>query len=147
MKRIILLSIIIALTTTLKAQYATPRTGTGTGNDNTYRALNFRYLPVTDATGNDTVKLNLNAYHTSVSLPALTDSITFNFTSVANCYLGDEVVFTVKNTSGGTKVKFGGSNYQVGSGGSVLTLTASKRATIKFVFDGTTWLEAGRLVQ
>jgi len=129
------------------AQSTTPRTGNATNVDNTYRVLSYKFLSVTDAVGVDTVKLNTTKYHTEVSIPSLTDSLCVQFTSVANAYYGDEINFQVKNSAGGTKLKFIGSNFQVGSGTATLTLTASKRANIKFIFDGTTWVEVSRLVQ
>jgi len=129
------------------AQTVTPRGGTGANNDNTYRALTLKYVVATDAAANDTTKLNLNAYNTLVKLSPLTDSTNFNFTPITRCYFGDQVTFLIKNSSTGTKVKFVGSNVQVGSGTATLTVTASKRAVISFVFDGTTWVEAYRIVQ
>lgn len=145
MKNILLFTLLIFSLSTF-AQSTTPRTGTSTGSDNTYRVLNYKFIPVTDATGVDTVKVNTRHYHTEVSIPILKDSVCVQFTSVANAYYGDEINFCAISTTG-TKLKFIGSNYEVGSGTSTLTITATKRANIRFIFDGTKWVEVSRLVQ
>lgn len=152
MKKISFLLICLSMSLAIFAQHTTPRTGTGPNNDNTYRALTFDYKAVTDAVGLDTSKLNLNAYHTQVVIASLVDSVAFNFTSVTNCYLGDEVEITIKNSAGGTAVKWAGTHVQTATtttGGAVgtLYLTASKRANITFVFDGVTWVERSRMAQ
>ena len=86
-------------------------------------------------------------YHTEISIPSLTDSTNIRVSNTANSYYGDELCVRIINTSTGTKVKFIGGTFEFGSGTSVMTLTASKRANIKFVFDGTKWVEVSRLVQ
>ena len=146
MKNILILFSALFFVASASAQVATPRTGTGPNNDNTYRAMTQNWKVVTDAAGNDTAKLNLNAYKTIVKI-ALVDSVSINFTPITRCYAGDEVQFLVKNSAGGTKVKFVGSNVEGDSGIGSLTLTASKRANVIFTFDGTTWLEKSRVVQ
>jgi len=141
--------------TTISAQYTTPRWGTGANNDNTFRAMTFKYLAVTDAAGLDTIKIVPNAYHTQVTIPALTDSVAINVTSVAKSYLGDKIEITVINTSSGKCVKWAGSNISpatiatIGGGGSQLyiTSTSGKRGNIVFVFDGVKWVEEHRMAQ
>lgn len=155
MKKIVSIFILILSVVALNAQHTTPRWGTGKNNDNTFRAMTFVYKAVTDATGTDTLKLVPNAFHTQVTIPALTDSVTLNVTSVANSYLGDKIEVTVINAGTGTCVKWGGSNISpktiagIGGGGSQLYLTASanKRANIVFVFDGVKWVEETRMAQ
>jgi hypothetical protein len=109
--------------------------------------LNYKFYSVTDAIGNDTTTVVPKNYHTEVSIPILVDSISIKVTNTANSYYGDELCVCIINSSSGTKVKFIGGTFEVGSGTSVITLTASKRANIKFVFDGTKWVEVSRLVQ
>lgn len=154
MKNIIAI-ILIAFAVSVNAQSTTPRWGTGANNDNTFRAMTFKYVAVTDAAGLDTVKIVPNAYHTQVTIPALTDSVAINVTSVAKSYLGDKIEITVINTSSGKCVKWAGSNISpatiagIGGGGSQLyvTSTANKRANIVFVFDGVKWVEEHRMAQ
>ena len=150
MKKIVSIFILILSVVALNAQTTTPRTGTGANNDNTFRAMTIKYVAVADAAGNDTVKLNLNAFKTLVPV-ALTDSVSINLTPVTRCYLGDQVQFLVTNTSGAGKVKFIGSNFEVSSdstyGGSTLSVASSKRAQMVFTFDGVKWVETSRITQ
>lgn len=153
MKKVFLIFTFAFTMFALNAQHTTPRTGTGANNDNTYRALTFKYKSHTDAVGLDTLKLNLDAYHTQVTCASVVDSFAVNFTSVANCYLGDVCEITVINSASGTCVKWAGSNIAIstiptiGGGASQLYLAASKRATIRFVFDGTKFVEQCRMAQ
>ena len=147
MKKIVSILISVFAVALAFAQSTTPRSGTGANNDNTFRALTFKYVAATDGTGNDTTKLNLNAYSTYVTV-TVNDSTNFNFTPITRCYAGDKLTVQVKNTSGsGHKVKFVGSNVQGASGVGSITLTSAAWAVIEFVFTGTTWLETNRVVQ
>jgi len=142
-----IITLLCALTLSVGAQSVTPRTGNATNTDNTYRVLNYKFYSVTDAIGNDTTTVVPKNYHTEVSIPILVDSISVKVSNISNSYYGDELCVRIINSSAGTKVKFIGGTFEVGSGTSVITLTASKRANIKFVFDGTKWVEVSRLVQ
>jgi hypothetical protein len=124
------------------AQYSTPRTGTGANNDNTFRALTFSYYKANDNAGADTVRLALNAYTTHITVPVLADSVCFNFSSVAKCYLGDVVKFSAIGVSG-AKLKFVGNNF-VASSNSIV-LSSGLRCNISFIFDGVKWQETGRV--
>lgn len=147
MKKIVFLSLFVAMASVALAQNTVPRYGIATNQDNTGRVMTWKYLKPTDAAGADTVKLFPKAYTTVVQFTAL-DSLAFNVTNLAQSYVGDELEFIVTNIAGsGHLVKFVGSNWQMGSGGAAITLTASKRANIFFVFDGTFWVENSRLVQ
>lgn len=147
MKKLLLFASFLVFATVSFAQNTTPRFGNAKNQDNTGRVATWRYITPTDAAGADTVKLLPHSYTTIVQYTAA-DSLAFNVTSLANCYVGDELQFLVTNVSGsGHQVKFVGSNWQVGSGGASITLTASKRANINFIFDGTYWVETSRLVQ
>ena len=122
------------------SQSATPRTGVGVFHDNTFRAMTIKNVAVTDTVAYDTVQLSLNAYKTLVSIPVLSDTLTFLFPSVASCYLGDEVTIMA---IGSGKLNFAGPN--VTNGGHVLTV--STRANITFIFDGTIWSAEYSVVQ
>jgi len=155
MKNIIIAFALIFSVATISAQSTTPRWGTGANNDNTFRAMTFKYVAITDAAGLDTINIVPNAYHTQIKVASLVDSFALNVTSVAKSYLGDKIEITVINSSTGKCVKWAGSNISpatiaaVGGGGSQLyvTSTANKRANIVFVFDGVKWVEEHRMAQ
>lgn len=145
-KFLTIISTLLLVTIAVSAQSTTPRFGITAGQDNTGRVLNYRWYNPTDAAGADTVNLAPRAYSTVIKYSAV-DSLAFDVTSTASCYAGDHLRFMVTNSSGsGHLVKFIGSNWQLSSSGNI-TLTASKRATIDFIFDGTYWVETGRMVQ
>ena len=91
----ILFALFILVGFAAQEQSVTPRTGTGANNDNTYRALTFKFATIADAAGADKTKLSLNAFNTQVRV-SLVDSSAVSFPSVANCYIGDVVKFTAK---------------------------------------------------
>ena len=137
----------VCLSFAASAQTVTPRTGTGANNDNTYRAATFSYKAISDATGIDTVKLNLNAFNNRVKV-ALADTVALNLTPITNCFYGDVLIVTVTNSTGAGALKFIGSNVETTDGSSGrLYITSAKRANISFVFDGAKWVETGRVVQ
>jgi len=137
----ILFALFILVGFAANAQTATPRTGTGANNDNTFRALTFKYYAAADAVGADTVKLSLNAYNTHIKV-TLQDSLAFSFPSIANCYLGDVVKFTINGATSGNKIKLLGSNYVAAS--SSLAISTGLKAYIEFIFDGFKWVEVSR---
>jgi hypothetical protein len=138
----IFLALFILVGFAASAQSVTPRTGTGANNDNTFRALTFKFYSAVDAAGADTVKLALNGYTTHISVPVLVDSLAFSFSSVAKCYVGDVVKFTAIGVSG-SKIKFIGNNFNAASNS--ITLSTGLRANISFIFDGVKWQETGRV--
>jgi hypothetical protein len=137
----ILFALFILVGFAASAQTTTPRTGTGANNDNTFRALTFKYVAIADAAGADTVKLSLNAYNTQIKV-ALVDSSAVTFPSVANCYLGDVVKFTVNGTTSGNKLKLVGNNFVATS--SSLAVSTGLKAYLEFIFDGYKWVEVSR---
>jgi len=143
----LIIAISILFSVGVNAQTVTPRFGTGANNDNTFRTLTVNYQKPVDAAGNDTIKLNLNAWSNIVRIDTLRDSLNINFTPLTKCFYGDKVQVTVKNGANAGKVKFVGSNVEVGASGLTLSITAAKRAVIEFVFDGYKWLETNRIVQ
>jgi len=142
MKKLFLGLFLFAVTFTVSAQSTSPRLGTGANNDNTGRALNYNYVTVTDASGNDSKTLVPSAYSTVVRV-ALTDSITFASPTVTKSYAGDNLRIVASGASG-TKVKFGSTNF-ISAG--TATLSTGGRSVITFIFDGAKWVEAGRVTQ
>lgn len=137
----ILFALFILVGFAAQAQSITPRTGTGANNDNTYRALTFKFATVADAAGADTTKLSLNAYNTQVRV-SLVDSSAVSFPSVANCYLGDVVKFTINGTTSGNKLKIVGNNFTAAS--TSVAVSTSLKAYLEFIFDGYKWVEVSR---
>jgi hypothetical protein len=124
------------------AQSTSPRFGTASNKDNTFRTLTNKLVTVTDASGADSVTLAPNGYNNIVVVNAL-DSLTFKSPTVTKCYLGDELTLVINGTSG-DKVKFTGTNW-VSAG--TATLSSGLNAVIRFVFNGSKWIEASRVVQ
>jgi hypothetical protein len=149
MKRILILAVsFIALVNCSFGQTATPRFGITPNQDNTGRILTYRFIHATDTTGADTVNLVPSSWETLVLLNPIVDGLSFNVSTVSNTYAGDWLTFQMVNGStAGNIVKFIGTNFQFGSGGSSITFKASGRAYISFRFDGTYWVETMRMVQ
>ena len=133
---------------TASAQNTIPRFGITPNDDNTGRILTYRYFVAVDNPGADTVNLAPRAWETIILINPVVDSLAFNISSLVNCYVGDRLTFQALNSPGsGHLLKFIGANYQTGSGGPAIALTSGKRANITFRFDGTAWVETGRIVQ
>lgn len=137
-------SLILALVVCfgVNAQSTTPRFGTTPNQDNTGRALNYKWVGKTDATGNDTLKIVPSAYKTILRL-TLTDSLGVNVTSTSKSYAGDQIQIIASGASG-TKVTFKGTAWQTAG---TATLSSGGFAVIGLVFSGTKWIEASRVVQ
>jgi len=137
---ILILALVVCFS--VNAQSTTPRFGTTPNQDNTGRALNYKWVGKADATGNDTLKIVPNAYNTILRL-TLTDSLGVNVTSTVKSYAGDQIQIIASGASG-TKVTFKGSNWQTAG---TATLSTGGFAVIGLVFTGTKWIEANRVVQ
>ena len=146
MKKIILfLSILFAFAINAEAQNTVPRYGITPNADNTGRVLTYAYAAVTDKAGKDSITITANAFQTNY-INTVTDSVAF-IANVTNCYAGDHITFIfIKGTGTGTALWLG-SNWKLSTANYRLSLTASKRTTIDFIFDGTYWLETGRVTQ
>ena len=144
------LFIIFALITfSVSAQSVNPRFGIVKSDDNTGRVLTYKFNNTNDAIGADTVKLSPNAWETLVVPSAtITDSLSYSLRSLSTSYTGDFLIFSFTNSTGANhKIKFVGAGWQFSSSGSSITLTTAKKARISFMFDGTVWIETGRMVQ
>jgi hypothetical protein len=149
MKNFLSIVFMLAFSIGLFAQSTNPRFGIVKNDDNTGRVLTYKFVSTVDATGADTIKLNPSAFETLI-IPSATikDSVSYSLNSLTSSYAGDVIVCNFTNSSGsGHKVKFVGSGWQFSSSGSSITLTTVKRAVISFRFDGTAWVETGRMVQ
>ena len=124
------------------AQSTSPRFGTTSNKDNTFRTLTNKLVTVTDAAGADTVTLATTGYNNLIKIAAL-DSLTLGSPTVTKCFLGDQMTLLVTGTSG-DKLKFTGPNW-ISAG--TATLSSGLKAVITFIFDGAKWVESGRVVQ
>ncbi|CAB4126198.1 hypothetical protein UFOVP153_50 [uncultured Caudovirales phage] len=137
----ILFALFILVGFAANAQSITPRTGTGANNDNTYRALTFKFSTIADAVGADTTKLTLSAFNTHVRV-SLVDSSAISFPSVAKCYIGDVVKFTINGGTSGNKLKIVGNNFVAAS--TSVAVSTGLKAYLEFIFDGYKWVEVSR---
>lgn len=145
MKKIIFLLFAFTFTSAVIAQNVLPRFKTATYGREAGTKLNA-YVAATDATGTDTVVLKPQAAKTIVAITVV-DSVTFQFSSVKNSYVGDEVVIIAKNGSGAThRIKVATTNATTSSSGDV-TLASTLGAVIRYIFNGVKWVEASRAVQ
>lgn len=129
---------------TAQAQSTAPRFGTTAGRDNTGRMFTYKIQTLTDAAGNDTLTVNPSAWQTQGKITAVDSvSISFNNTSA---YYGDSYNLLITGASGTHYVRFVGSKYIIGATGNI-TLTSTKGCFIRFVFDGSKWVESARVLQ
>lgn len=143
MKKIIFILTLVVFAFGANAQSTSPRFGTTTGSDNTGRVLTYKYQTVTDASGADSTTLNPNAWKTIVRV-ALTDSIYFKSPVVTRSFAGDQLVIVASSSASGKKVKFAGTNFITAG---TATTSTNNRAVITLIFDGSKWVESGRIVQ
>jgi len=143
MKNLFSIAILIAFVATSFAQSTSPRFGTGNNQDNTGRALTYKYVSVTDAAGADSVIAKPSAFQTIYRV-TLTDSLTFKQPVVTTSYAGDNMIIICSAATGTPKLKFTGSNWL--TAGSA-TLSTNLRSVIRLVFDGAKWVETGRYTQ
>jgi hypothetical protein len=116
---------------------ATSRITPGVNQDITSRVLTNDYqAPVFTATISPVVF----AARTVIGPVALTAALTFN-PSIAQSFIGDELVVMFTNGTAGALVVTTGANI---SSLGTLSVTAAKKGTIYMVFDGATWVESGR---
>lgn len=148
--------VVLAISFASHAQQTTPRFGVGTnafGGSNGVKYVQSVALNNTnDAAGADTIKLFGNVFRQYVSpKDSLKDSIVYRFKSLASCYPYDELIFNFYAGKASKKIRF--SNRILSAfvfstaGDSTTTLAANKRMRITFIFDGTKWLETGKVVQ
>ena len=114
------------------------RFGIASHEDNTGRVLTNYYVKPAYAS---TISVNLNASKSYVAPAQLTGASTINAV-VTNCVEFDEAQF-VFSADGTNRVVTFGTNFKTSG---TVTVTASKYATVKFVFNGTYWIEVSRTI-
>lgn len=143
MKKILSLCVALAMfAMAATSQSTTPRFGITPNQDNTGRALTYKYVAKTDVAGVDTLKTVPNAW-TTIYRVTLTDTLSLQVTSVTKCFTGDQIQVVASGASG-LRLKFVGTNWITAG---VVNLSTLGRAVVHFVFDGSKWVEASRVVQ
>ena len=147
MKKIILLSFIFALGFSInsEAQNTVPRYGITPNADNTGRVLTYAFTAITDKAGKDSFTIAANAFQTNY-IATVADSVAY-LGNVTNCYAGDHITFVFIKAAGTGTALFLGGNFKTSTASVRVSLTANKRTTIDFIFDGTYWLETSRVTQ
>lgn len=115
------------------------RFGTASDQDTTGRTLTYALLSPAYAA---TIALVVNAFKTFCQYALLTGALTTTANTTGN-YIGDTLVCLFLADGTNRTVTF-----STGFAPSAtLVVTASKRASCSFVWDGTAWVETGRAIQ
>jgi len=115
-----------------------PRFGITPSDDNTGRVITYSYYNPAYAS---TIAVAPNASSTSYIVQQLTGALTLTASTGAALPL-DKITFVFSSDSTNRVVTFGTGFSSSGT----LTVTASKKATASFVYDGTSFVELSRTV-
>lgn len=147
----------LAICSEAQAQQTTPRFGVGVnffgGNNGVKYTPSFSLNNTNDVAGLDTVKLFGNVFVQNVApADSVRDSLVYCFKSIASCYPYDQLTFNfIGSNKAGLKIKFRNKYTSAfvftTAADSTLAIAAKKRTRITFVFDGTKWIETGKVVQ
>lgn len=133
-----------------------PRFSTESRGDNTGRVLTYAVISTTDLAQAtlDTLTIRPTAYQTLVCMKVgtamqnLSDSVCYKFSSANTNYrLGDQVTFMISKGTGAGKIKFGGSQYILSTASAAVAIAANKTLIMRFVWNGSKWVEASRMIQ
>ena len=139
MKKIITLSIIAIL---FAFNADAQRFGITAGKDNTGRVLTYNYLtPAYSATITITPAI-AGKYKTVIKPATLTGNAEIDITDTYSVVC-DELTFIFTSDGTGRVVTFDNNFIVYGT----LTLVASKKGTVTFVYDGTNYVETARTIQ
>ncbi|MFL5807935.1 MAG: hypothetical protein ACJ749_00360 [Flavisolibacter sp.] len=119
------------------AASTTPRFGTAAGDDNTGRVITHDFKRPAYAA---TVNLKPNASKTFAFFATLTGAITINV-DTSRAFAGDELIIVLAS-DGTSRTATLGTGTKTTSG--TIAPAISKKASIRFVFDGTDWVEFSR---
>jgi hypothetical protein len=137
MKKLFSLIFLICLAIVSMAQIATPRFGTTPNSDNTGRVTTFGVIGKTYST---TVSVTPNSYETFVNVATLTGDATINAVTTVTHKYDQMNVLLASDTS--TRTVTLGTGFATTLG--TLAITPSTKAYLKFIFDGTAWIELTR---
>lgn len=157
MKRLLfalLLLVSLVVSTTITAQSTSARF---TDRYPSYANLGLSYRAYTEVVGFDSIKLAPNTYNNHYKVTITTDSCILTLAPTTPSYFLDRMTIVINNTValarpvyfyGGTGGKTPTTRWlMTASGTTTLTVAASKKAIIQFIFDGANWCETGRAVQ
>lgn len=133
MKRHIGILMFLVLSFAVTAQHTVPRFGILKNQDNTGRVLTYGYAAPAYAA---TYVVNSSYYEMTVKIGTLTGALTLT-SNVTKNYVGDKLNILLTDDGSGRVVTFGTG---FTSGGNI-TMTASAKATIYFVFNGVGWFQ------
>ena len=137
MKKIFAILILCVFAIAVNAQIATPRFGTLKNQDNTGRVLNYA---VDAKTYSSTVSITPNAYETFVNVATLTGDATVSATTTVTHKYDQLNILLVADTSTRTVTLGNGFAKNLGT----FAVNPSTKAWLKFIFDGTAWIELSR---
>lgn len=137
MKKLFSILFLVCFTSVLFAQVATPRFGTLKNQDNTGRVLTYDVVAKTYST---TVTITPNAYETFVNVATLTGDATVSATTTVTHKYDQLSILLVADTS--TRTVTLGNGFAKNRG--TYVVAPSTKAYLKFIFDGTAWVELSR---
>lgn len=133
MKKFITILMFSMVAFMISAQSLTPRFGVLKNQDNTGRVLTYAYQALAFSTP---LAITCDAYETTVKMGTLTGAQTLT-ANVTRCHTGDKLNILFTDDGSGRTVTFGTG---FASGGNI-TLSASAKAAIYFVFNGVGWFQ------
>lgn len=150
MKKLLLLAILSCSLLSASAQHTTPRFGITNNSNRTFTSVSLGYKTLTDTLGATPDTLTIgganydeNCFERTYVL-TLKDSCVLSWSSVASAWLGDRMTLIIENGAVSGWVQFIGysglaSKWNMQSGTTKISPTASRPYVARFVFDGATW--------
>lgn len=138
MKKLFSLLFLVCFASVLMAQIATPRFGTLKNQDNTGRVLTYSVI---DKTYSSTVTVTPNAYETFVNVATLTGNSTVSATTTVTHKYDQLSILLIADTSTRTVTLGAGFAKNVAD---TIAIPPATKAYLKFIFDGTAWIELSR---
>ena len=136
-KFILFISLMLAIVIGSMAQISTPRFGTAKNQDNTGRVLTYGVVTKAYAS---TITITPNNYETFVNVATLTGDATVSATTTVTHKYDQMSILLVADTS--TRTVTMGSGFAANLG--TIAIAPAKKAYLKFIFDGTAWVELSR---
>lgn len=139
MKKLFLIAFTVLFAIGVNAQNSTPRFGTKASDDNTGRTLTYASLSPTLA-ATDSISPNASVTFYKFVTLAGAKTITAN---IKKSRKWDRAILEFTADASNRVVTFSTNLVSTGT----VTVLASKKATVTFIFDGSTWIETARAVQ
>ncbi len=150
MKKLLLLTILVSSLFSASAQHTTPRFGITNNSNRTFTSVSLGYKTLTDTLGAtpDTLTIGGANYDENcfdrTYILTLKDSCVLSWSTLASAWLGDRMTLIIENGAVSGWVQFIGysglaSKWNMQSGTTKISPTASRPYVARFVFDGATW--------